>query len=183
MAASNNNKRRASKTKTRSKRRRDGLAYVPTAAHRKTVRSMAGYGISHDEIGLTLDPTCTAKTLRKHFAAELASGRAEFKRDIGDMLVVHLKGRPAEFVGKKKVRDEVKPSFTVAQFLAKTVLGYRETNRTELTGADGMPLFDPSKLAGLDDRDIELLERLLAKAVASEASAGDSQGGARSTRH
>jgi hypothetical protein len=61
-----------------------GVAYVPTAEHRRTVRAMAGFGVPQEEIALFLD--VDPKTLRKHFRVELDKGGIEATAKVAQSL-------------------------------------------------------------------------------------------------
>ena len=58
--------------------------YEPTDEQRRTVRTMAGFGVPHEDIAtfLGIDP----KTLRKHFRAELDRGTVEANAKVAQSL-------------------------------------------------------------------------------------------------
>ena len=58
--------------------------YEPTDEQRRTVKTMAGFGVPHEDIAtfLGIDP----KTLRKHFRAELDRGTVEANAKVAQSL-------------------------------------------------------------------------------------------------
>jgi len=58
--------------------------FEPTAEQRRTVKTMAGFGVPHEDIAtfLGIDP----KTLRKHFREELARGTVEANAKVAQSL-------------------------------------------------------------------------------------------------
>jgi urease accessory protein UreF len=61
-----------------------GVAFIPTEEHRRTVKAMAGLGVPHEGIAvlLEIDP----KTLRKYFDAELERGSVEATAKVAQSL-------------------------------------------------------------------------------------------------
>ncbi|WP_270933678.1 hypothetical protein [Falsiroseomonas oryzae] len=59
-------------------------AHAPTAEERRTVRAMAGFGVPQEQIATFLD--IDAKTLRKHFRAELDRGSIEVTTKVAQSL-------------------------------------------------------------------------------------------------
>lgn len=59
-------------------------AFDPGAEQRRTVRAMAGFGVPQEEIARFLD--IDAKTLRKHFRAELDRGSTEATTKVAQSL-------------------------------------------------------------------------------------------------
>jgi hypothetical protein len=58
--------------------------YEPTDEQRRTVRTMAGFGVPHEDIATFLG--IDAKTLRKHFRAELDRGTVEANAKVAQSL-------------------------------------------------------------------------------------------------
>ena len=58
--------------------------FSPTDDHRRTVRAMAGFGVPQQDIATLLD--VDAKTLRKHFRAELDRGTIEANAKVAQTL-------------------------------------------------------------------------------------------------
>lgn len=103
--------------------------FKPTAEQRSQVKLFAAYGISHEDIAeqIGIDP----KTLRKHFRKELKTGVTEANAKIAQRLF------------KKAIDGDT----TAMIWWTKARAGWRETQRQEVTGADGGPVqLDVSKL-------------------------------------
>jgi hypothetical protein len=100
-------------------------AHLPTAAERRQVEAMAGYGIPEADIArvLGIDP----KTLRKHYRDELDTGH------------VRANARVAEALFRKATGDH-RQSVTAAIFWLKTRARWKETSVHELGGHDGNPI-------------------------------------------
>lgn len=109
-------------TKSRAKKRPGRKPYRPTAAQRKSVSVWASIGTPHAVMAAQLG--IAEMTLEKHFVSELKDGKA-----ITDNAV-------AKSLYQKALTGNV-PAMI---FWCKTRLGWRETSRTEVTGADGKPL-------------------------------------------
>jgi hypothetical protein len=100
-------------------------SYVPTNKDRKVVESMAAYGIPHDQISLAIG--IDAKTLRKHFAHELATAHIKANAKVAETAYSMATGGkcpPATF------------------FWLKCRAGWRETVNVDQRriGPDGTPL-------------------------------------------
>ncbi len=124
-------------------------AFEPTMANRLLVRKLARAGWSQDEIAEGMG--VSDETLRKYFRYELDMGNIEMCSTIEETLY--------QIATDKDHKSVV----AAAQVLLKAKGGdeYRETKRTEITGADGGPLqqqiqnvdvIDSSKLS-LEERD------------------------------
>lgn len=123
------------------------IAFVPTAAQRKTVETMVAYGIPQDDIRLVVlradgKPIGKAALVR-HFRQEIDSGAVTanarvaeslFRLAVGEAKVVQLQpdGR------KKTLVERVAPNSSVAIWWSKARMGWKE--RQEVTGADGGPI-------------------------------------------
>lgn len=97
----------------------------------KIVYSYAAYGATNEDIAIALG--INIKTLEKHFKQELKEGRATAKSTIAQRIYQVA-------VGKEEVIDKetnevlmpaVKPNLTALIFLAKTRLGWKETQIVE----------------------------------------------------
>ena len=99
-----------------------GVAHNPTDESRKLVRTLAAVGIRHEDIGLKLD--ISPDTLVKHYRKELDDGRIDANASIGRTLFEQAKAG----------------NTSAAIFWLKTRAGWKETQVTEMTGADGAPL-------------------------------------------
>jgi hypothetical protein len=98
--------------------------FVPTDLHRSTVKSLAAYGIPHDEIA-TMIGIRAAKTLRRHFREELARGSIEATAQVGQTLY-------------QMATSGEEPACTI--FWMKTRAGWREKQRPE-TGPSALADF------------------------------------------
>lgn len=105
------------------KRVNNGTPHVPTDLYRKQVETLAGYSLNQDQICRVIGIGST-HTLTKHYKAELERGK-----DLGYMTAV-----------KGLFKNIEKGKEASIFFYLKTQHGWRETNRMELTGADGVPL-------------------------------------------
>jgi hypothetical protein len=89
--------------------------FIPTEERRRTVRSMAGYGVSQQDIATSVGLRST-KTLRKHFRKELDGG------------VVDAKAKVLQTLFKMATSGQ-HPAATI--FWVKTRLGWREVQIVE----------------------------------------------------
>jgi hypothetical protein len=112
-------------------------AFVPTAEQRANVTLLIGFGLTEDEIcQLVRNPKgrpIDGKTLRKHFADEIAAGLANIKAQVGNRIVATILGREG---GLKDERTQA----LLMIFFAKTRMGWKETVVTENVGKDGGPI-------------------------------------------
>lgn len=98
--------------------------FEPTDAERKQVEALSGYGLPIDQIAVLVRDCIHVETLRKHFATELVSGKAKANGQVGKTLF-------------QKVMEG---DTTAAIWWSKTQMRWAETQKHELTGADGAPL-------------------------------------------
>lgn len=99
-------------------------AFEPTDAERKQVEAMSGYGLPIEQIAVLVRDGIDTDTLRKHFATELVSGKAKANGQVGKTLF------------QKVMAGDT----TAAIWWSKTQMRWAETQKHELTGADGAPL-------------------------------------------
>ncbi len=153
-----------------------GPSFEPTEEQRRTVKTMAGYGVRHEDIAscIQIDP----KTLRKHFRAELDEGMALGNMNVGRSLYEMAVGRPAQYDdGGRLLREEMKPDKSAVIFAAKARLGMRETTRLEHTGPNGGPIQTIDlDLSVFTDEELKLFMRLYDKA--KRRGGDDDEGGA-----
>ena len=99
-----------------------GIAHIPTDESRKLVRTLAAVGIRHEDIASKLE--INTDTLTKHYRKDLDEGRIDANAAIG-----------------KTLYEQARNGNTgAAIFWLKTRAGWKETQVTEMTGADGAPL-------------------------------------------
>jgi hypothetical protein len=106
-----------------------GTKHEPTDNTRKTVESMAGFGIPQPDIAAVIG-VCD-KTLRKHYRDELDLGATKANAQVIANLYKHATGSG-------------KGSVTAAIFWCKTRCGWKEKFTHEHAGPDGQPI--PAKL-------------------------------------
>lgn len=99
-------------------------AFKPTDAERKQVEAMSGYGLPIEQIAVLVRDGIHVDTLRAHFATELVSGKAKANGQVGKTLF------------QKVMAGDT----TAAIWWSKTQMRWAETQKHELTGADGAPL-------------------------------------------
>lgn len=100
------------------------MAFEPTDAERKQVEAMSGYGLPIEQIAILVRGGIDTDTLRKHFATELVAGKAKANSGVGRTLFQKAMGGD-----------------TAAMiWWSKTQMRWAETQKHELTGADGAPL-------------------------------------------
>lgn len=99
-------------------------AFVPTAAERKQVEALSGYGLPIEQIGALVRDGIHIDTLRAHFAAELVSGKSKANAQVGKTLF------------QKVMAGDT----TAAIWWSKTQMRWAETQKHEHTGADGAPI-------------------------------------------
>jgi hypothetical protein len=99
-------------------------AFEPTAAERKQVEALSGYGLPIEQIAVLVREGIHVDTLRAHFATELISGKAKANGQVGKTLF------------QKVMAGDT----TAAIWWSKTQMRWAETQKHELTGADGVPL-------------------------------------------
>jgi hypothetical protein len=107
--------------------------YRPTSEQRKMVRKLAAVGMPHEHICRVIKDDgarpIDAKTLRKHFREELDEGMLEANALVANAL---FKFATDPDGGMKAVHAAI--------FWLKARSNWRETDRLEVTGAEGAPL-------------------------------------------
>lgn len=117
---------------TQEKRRKSGgaqpgagrPAFQATDAERKQVLKFAGFGLPHDMIRLLVRDGIALETLYAHFRPELDAGKATTSAQITGRLF-------------KKAMDG---DTTALIWWTKTQLRWSETQKVEVTGANGGPV-------------------------------------------
>ena len=98
--------------------------FEPTDAERKQVEALSGYGLPIEQIAVLVRDGIHVDTLRSHFGTELVSGKAKANGQVGKTLV------------QKVMAGDT----TAAIWWSKTQMRWAETQKHEVTGADGAPL-------------------------------------------
>lgn len=101
------------------------LPHTPTEKTRAEVLALAGFGTRHEDICKYIG--VTKKTLYKNYREELDTGM--------------IKANSA--VARTLYKLAIEGDSRSCMFWLKTRAGWRETDRRELTGADGAPLMPP----------------------------------------
>lgn len=98
--------------------------FEPTDSERKQVEALSGYGLPIEQIAILVRDGIHVDTLRSHFATELVSGKAKANGQVGKTLF------------QKVMAGDT----TAAIWWSKTQMRWAETQKHEVTGADGAPL-------------------------------------------
>ena len=139
-------------TKKPNKRGRPPRKYDPLIA--KKVLSMAQYGLPHEYIATILDIGCV-ETLNKYYATELKKGKA----------IAHA--QVCQTLFNKAV---IEKDNACLMFWAKTQLGFRETNRTEVSAE--VSVNKDVDIKSLSDAELMALAKLDANQKSSDSGAG-----------
>ena len=99
-------------------------AFEPTDAERKQVEALSGYGLPIDQIGALVRNGIHVDTLRAHFGPELVAGKSKANAQVGKNLFQKATGGDT----------------TAMIWWSKTQMRWAETQKHEVTGADGAPL-------------------------------------------
>ena len=99
-------------------------AFEPTTAERKQVEALSGYGLPFDQIAALIRDGIHIDTLRAHFSSELVSGKSKANAQVGKTLFQKAMGGDT----------------TAMIWWSKSQMRWAETQKHELTGADGAPL-------------------------------------------
>jgi hypothetical protein len=141
-------------------------AFKPTAEQRGWVEAMIGYGMREAEIRLLIKHPQTGepislKTLRKHFAEEIATGAVKTKALVGDRIVACILGRDGG------LQDDRARARLVILF-AKARMGWTVANRHQYVG----PPIDAEDARRRLDKKIDRLVRGLKAGGTGGSSAG-----------
>ena len=99
-------------------------AFEPTAADKKKVEALSGYGLPIDQIAVLIQDGIDTDTLRKHFASELVAGKAKANGQIGKTLFQKAMGGDT----------------TAMIWWSKTQMRWSEVQKHEHSGIDGAPI-------------------------------------------
>jgi transcription initiation factor TFIIIB Brf1 subunit/transcription initiation factor TFIIB len=117
--------------------------HQPTAATRKQVETLAGYGVQQAEIGKVIG--VSDATLRKHYAEELALGETKANSLVAESLF-------------KKATGDGPQAVTAAIFWMKTRARWKEpAQRHEHSGPDNRPILT-ADLTKATDEQLQALE-------------------------
>jgi hypothetical protein len=98
--------------------------FEPTESERKQVEAFSGYGVPIEQIGALVRDGIHIDTLRSHFSSELVSGKSKANAQVGKTLF------------QKVMAGDT----TAAIWWSKSQMRWAETQKHEVTGADGAPL-------------------------------------------
>ena len=98
--------------------------FVPTAAERKQVEALSGYGLTIEMIRHLVRDGISGETLMAHFRAELDAGKAKANAQ----------------VGKRLFQKVMEGDTTAMIWWTKTQMRWSETQKVEITGAAGGPI-------------------------------------------
>jgi hypothetical protein len=96
-------------------------AFEPTAAERKQVEALSGYGLPIEQIAVLVRDGIHIDTLRAHFTNELHSGKAKANAQVGKTLF------------QKVMAGDT----TAAIWWSKTQMRWKETQHHEHSSPDG----------------------------------------------
>ena len=119
-----------------------GVEHKPTEEKRKLVRTLAAVGITHEDIAKKID--ISSDTLVKYYREELDDGRIDAIAQ----------------VGQKLYQNAISGNLSAQMFYLKTRAGWSETNKHEITGANGsaIPLSVAVEFVNAEPRDEEVSE-------------------------
>lgn len=102
----------------------------------RMVRAQCAAGIPSRAIvasvGLSWD------TIKKHYAEDVAAGNGDVESRLSKRVLAIAEGQIEDENGNSVV--PIKDSLAAAKYYLGTRFGWKETTRTELTGADGQPI-------------------------------------------
>lgn len=99
--------------------------FVPTAEERKRVEQLSGFGVPMEQIAALIRHGIHIDTLRARFQEEIVAGKAKANAAVGQTL----------FQRATSGEDT-----TAAIWWSKTQMRWAETQKHEVTGADGGPV-------------------------------------------
>ena len=118
--------------------------HLPTPTERRQVEAMAGYGIPEADIARVLD--IDARTLRKHYADELATGHIVTNAKVAESLF-------------RKATGDHRQSVTAAIFWLKTRAGWREASPDDSTPKEPVEIRTVREFVAPDPSRWQLPER------------------------
>ena len=106
--------------------------HQPTEASRGKVNALASFGVPQEDIAAFIG--ISHVTLRKHYSEELRLSAIKSNAQVGQFLFSLASGSAMKLEQNPASWGDCSRA---AMFWAKTRMGWRETNRHEITGADG----------------------------------------------
>lgn len=132
--------------------------YEPTDKDRKQVLAMSGIGLTHDQIAKIMG-ICD-ETLRKYYPDELDTGVSRMNAMVGQNLY-------------SIATSQGQGSVAAAIFWMKTRAKWRETDRTEITGANGGAIQIESKTIDASNLDANQRQVLREALIAAKDKMAD----------
>lgn len=124
------------------------------------VRAMASYGVPHASIAEAVG--ISEPTLRKHYGTVMKRAEAEANAQVGKSLFRQAAGAPAEFdEDKNEIREEQKPVASATIFWAKCRMGWRQTDKLEVSAKVSFKEITPDQLKDLSPDELEKLDAAL----------------------
>jgi hypothetical protein len=118
-------------------------AHQPSDAERRLVERLASICVAEDDIAQCLPRPIDPKTLRRHYRSELDRGRA--------------RGRARVLTKLHELIDQNVPSAIF--FYLKAQCGWSEKQQVELSGKDGAPLTEATRVVILPSKDAPAAEQ------------------------
>jgi len=110
--------------------------FVPSDSERRQVEAMSGYGVPLPQIAVLVRDGIDLETLHKYFETELIAGKAKANAQIG-----------------KTLFSKAQEGDTAAMiWWSKTQMRWAETQKHEITGADGGPIKVSDATSMTDDQ-------------------------------
>jgi len=132
----------------RALKKRGKKPHAPNDKTREAVRNGCAKGMTQDEIASYMG--ITSVTLRKYYPNELRQGKYVSVLTVADKLFeIAMDTNPAT----------ISQQLAASIFILKTQGGWREVNRTEITGKDGGAIQIEASRAVLDPREMSLEAR------------------------
>ena len=110
--------------------------FAPTNAQREAVRRMSGIGLTQPQIAQLIGDGICEDTLVKYFGTELELGRAQRGRKLMQCAF----------------NRALKGSDKLLIFLLKTQYGFKETDRHEIAGPNGGPIYSAIQWTVVDPK-------------------------------
>src|SRR5215472_11022650 len=112
--------------------------WQPTDRDRREVETMAGYGITHEDIARLLE--VDAETLKKHCRRELDTGATRVHRQMGQLLVATILARQPQGENAVPIIHDENARSRLLMFYMKTRMGWKDTTIHEHRGDKENPV-------------------------------------------